>query len=246
MMLFKRKLEVIAGDKKFIIPDFEIDFNIPFSNAKEPNISEVIIYNLSNSTISEIREKKYIIVNAGYDIDIGNILTGNIADVKTHWEELDKVTTIYVKDGPIKAQEVNKTYKVGTTSTFVINDLVGQLKLAVGDMKPSKVITYTQGKTVTGLPYQSLKQIVDDTGSKLFIDKGKVYIRPKTVGTKTTIVLNSKSGLIGTPMETTEDIDGKRVVKYNVECLLNHEITTDSIIKNPQKEYTKILINSVL
>lgn len=235
MKLYRQKVELMAGDKKFTNDDFEIDFDVEFSDEKEPNISEVILYNLSNSTISEIRDKKYVILNAGYDIDIGNILTGNIADVKTYWDELDKVTNIFVKDGPVNVQNVNKTYKEGIDSTFVINDLVSELGLAIGEIKPNKVITYTQGKVVTGSPYQSLKQIVADTGSRLFIDKSKAYVRPKTAGTMTAVVLNSESGLIGSPMEVTEEIDGKQVVKYNVMCLLNHEITTDAVIKIESK-----------
>lgn len=238
MKLYRQKIELLAGDKRFTNDDkegFEIDFDIPFSDDKEPDISEVILYNLSNSTIAEIRDKKHLILNAGYGIDIGNILTGNIADIKTHWEDLDKVTTIYVKDGPIRVQDVNKAYKKGTNSTFIINDLISQLDLPVGEVKPAKVITYTQGKVVTGSPYQSLKQVVEDTNSRLFIDKGKVYVRKATAGTKTAIVLNSESGLIGSPMETTEEVDGKQIVKYNVKCLLNHEISTDTILKIESK-----------
>lgn len=235
MKLYRQKVELLAGDKRFTNDEFEIDFDIEFSDEKEPNISEVILYNLSNSTITEIRDKKYLILNAGYGFDLGNILTGNIADVKTHWNDLDKVTAIFVKDGPVNVKNINKTYKKGIDSTFIINDLVGELGLSAGEIKPTKVITYTQGKVVTGSPYQSLKQIVEDTESRLFIDKGKIYIRVRTTGTKTTVVLNSESGLIGSPMEITEEVEGKQVVKYNVRCLLNHEITTDTIIKIESK-----------
>lgn len=235
MDLYMRKVELMAGDKKFTNDEFEIDFDIEFSDEEDPDISEVVLYNLSNSTISDIRNKKYVILNAGYDIDVGNILTGNIADVKTTWENLDKATTIFVKDGLVDAVETNKTYAKGTNSTFIINDLISVLGFTVGEIRPTETITYTQGKVVVGSPYNSLKEVVKDTKSRLFVDKGVVYIRPKGAGTQTAFVLNANSGLIGSPTEITEEVDDKKVVKYNVRCLLNYEITTDSILKIESK-----------
>ena len=62
-------IDVLAGGKKFSsIGDnaIDIDFEINFSNAKEPDVNTVTIYNLSDSSINMIRDQAYIIVAAGY------------------------------------------------------------------------------------------------------------------------------------------------------------------------------------
>lgn len=233
MELYRQKVELMAGGKSFNNEDFEIDFTVEFGNSSEPKISNVMIYNLSNETIAAIQSKAYVIMNCGYGMNIGNILTGKVDKVETKWEEVDKVTEITVGDGSFEwsFKRINKTYAPGSTSKLIINDLASQLGLEVAELNLEKDITFPRGRSVSGATQHELRKLVNETGSKMFIDKSKLYIRSKNKGTITGFVLNTDTGLIESPQNITEeDEKGNSINKYNVRCLLNHKITTDSIL----------------
>lgn len=238
MQFWKQRVELIAGSKQFTNDKFEIDFNIEFGDSDNPDMSEVYIYNLSNETIASIKSKAGVILNAGYDGDVGEILNGKIEKIETYWEGVDKVTKIIVGDGSTEWQikKANKTYQAGSTSKYIINDLANQLGLEIGEINLVKDVTYKKGRTIATQLQQALRSVVKDTGSRMFIDKGKLYIRPPTKGTKTGFLLSADTGLIESPqIIEEEDEKGNKVVKYNVRCLLNHRITTDSIIQVKSK-----------
>lgn len=233
MELYRQKIELMAGGKSFNNNDFEIDFTVEFGESSEPKISTVTIYNLSNETIASIKDKAYVIMNCGYGMDIGNILTGKIDKVNTYWEEVDKITEIYVGDGVLEwgFKRINKTYAAGSRSRLVISDLANQLGLEVAELTLEKDITFPRGRSVSGALQYELRKLVNETDSKMFINKGKLYIRPRKKGTVTGFVLNFDTGLIESPQRINEeDEHGNSIIKYNVRCLLNHKITTDSIL----------------
>lgn len=233
MELYRQKIELMAGGKSFNNDDFDIEFDVEFGESSDPKISTVSIYNLSDETISAIKSKDYVILNCGYGMNVGNILKGKIDKVDTHWEEVDKVTVIKVGDGSFEwsFKRTNKTYAPGSTSKLIITDLANQLGLEVGEITLERDIEFPRGRSVSGATQYELRKLVDETGSKMYIDKEKLYIRPKKKGTVTGFVLNSDTGLIESPQKiTNKDEQGNEVVKYRVNCLLNHKITTDSIL----------------
>lgn len=233
MKLWNRKLKLTAGDKEFDGDEFTINFKVPFSTSEDPDISEIEIYNLSKSSISAIKKRAYTILNAGYEGDIGSLLVGKVENVETKWSGVDKITTITVSDGGVEWRKttIQKTYKAGTKASYIMQDLAGLLGLEVAEISPVQDITYKRGRTISNSVSDALKGLTKDTKSKMYINKGKIYIRKDSKGTNTGFKLDKESGLIGTPEKVIEEVDGKKIVKYNVECLLNHRITTDSIIE---------------
>lgn len=234
MKLWIREIELMAGSKGFNGNDFTIEFSVPFSTSEDPDISEVKIYNLSNESISAIEAKAYTILNVGYKGDIGNILSGKIEEVSSDWDKVDKITTIKVSDGGFewRRTRIQKTYAKGSTAKYIMQDLASLLGVEVVEIEPKKDITYQLGRTISGDVEKALKQLVKDTDSKMYIDKGKLYIRDKNKGNSIGFMLDSDSGLIGSPEKVEEENEKKeKIIKYNVKCLLNHKITTDSIIQ---------------
>lgn len=229
-----RQIELTAGGKSFTGDKFTIEFRVPFSVSEDPDISEVVIYNLSKESIAAIKSKAYTILNVGYKGDIGNILSGKIEAVSSKWEKVDKITTIKVSDGGFEWRNtrIQKTYAPGSTARYIMQDLSSLLGLEVVEVNPKKDITYQLGRTISGSVEGALKQLVKDTESKMYIDKGKLYVRDKDKGTSIGFLLNSDTGLIGSPEKVEEENEKKqKIIKYNVKCLLNHKITTDSIIQ---------------
>lgn len=234
MKLWMREIELTAGDKQFNNKDFDIEFKVPFGDSKDPKISEVTIYNLTQQTIADIESKAYLILNAGYRGDIGNILTGKVEKVETDWRGVDKATVLTVSDGGFEWRntKINKTYTKGSKAKYIMTDLAGLLGYEIGEIEPKKDLTYQLGKTISGYVEVALKQLVKDTESKMYINKNKIYIRDEKKGTETGFLLNKGTGLIDSPEKTEEeDPSGNKVIKYDVKCLLNSRITTDSIIQ---------------
>ena len=233
MRFWIREVYLKAGNKEFTGDKFEIDFRVPFSTNKEPDISEVMIYNLTQNSIANIGAKAYVILNAGYKGDTGNILTGKIENISTAWDGVDKVTTLKVSDGGIdlRGAKASKTYQAGTSASFIMSDMAGMLGLEIGEISPKIDTIYKLGKSIAGSVKPALEQLVKETGSKMYIHKGRLYIRDEQKGTEIGFLLNSDTGLIGSPEKIEEEKDGQKVIKYGVNSLLNHKIGTDSIIK---------------
>ena len=256
-MYWIRDVEVLAGQKKFeSLGDnaLEIEFDIPFSDKEEPDVSEITIYNLSDDTIAEIKRDGYIFVNAGYKElnNKGNILTGEIEDIETTWSGLDKLTKIKVSDGGKKWRtvKVNNTYQNDSKASYIMRDLCNILGYEIVAIEPKEDITYPLGKTVKGLASTALSQIVKDTKSKMFINKDRIVIRDEQIGYETGFVLNSDSGLVGIPTlnkdESGDKTDTKESEKekkenketkqsWKVTSLLNPRLETDSVIRVESK-----------
>lgn len=252
-----RDIDVFAGGKKFESLGenaLEIELDIAFSDEEEPDVSEVTIYNLSDSTINEIKNQGYCLVNAGYKAlgNKGNILTGEIEEVETTWQNLDKVTKIKVSDGGKKWRKakLNKTYKENTKASYIMHDLAGIMGYEVVEIKPKNDRVYKLGKTIKGYCSDSLSQLVKDTESKMYINKNRLIIRDEPKGNDTGFVLKADTGLIGSPTlnknqtgDKASSVDKEKKKKsskeekktWKVTSLLNPKIETDSIIKIESK-----------
>lgn len=256
-MFWIRDIDVLAGGKKFqSLGDnaLEIDFDISFNDKEEPDVSEVTIYNLSEDSINEIKKQGYCIVNAGYR-EMGNkacVVSGDIEDVTTDWEGLDKVTKIKVSDGgkEWRKAKLNKTYAEGTKASLIMQDLCGVLGYEVVEINPKEDITYKLGKTIKGYCSDSLKRLVKDTKSKMYINKKRITIRDEKKGNDIGFLLNTETGLVGNPTLNKDDSEDKTDLResekekkknkeekktWKVTCLLNAKIETDSIIKIESK-----------
>lgn len=256
-MFWIRDIDVLAGGKKFQSLGenaLEIDFDISFNDKEEPDVSEVNIYNLSEDSINEIKKQGYCIVNAGYR-EMGNkacVVSGDIEDVTTDWEGLDKVTKIKVSDGgkEWRQAKLNKTYAEGTKASLIMQDLCGVLGYEVVEINPKEDITYKLGKTIKGYCSDNLKRLVKDTKSKMYINKKRITIRDEKKGNDIGFLLNTETGLVGNPSLNKDDSEDKTDLResekekkknkeekktWKVTCLLNAKIETDSIIKIESK-----------
>lgn len=247
--LYGRKIEVIAGSKSFNNDDFHILFDVPFDDGPEPNIAEIKIYNLKTQTITELKKGTKVTLNAGYQKDVGAIFLGEIQIPQTKWNGVDRITQMDCMDSGEAwfKKEINRTYKAGMTGQQVLNDLLSQTGLKAAVIKLGFRKVYQNGKTVKGKLIDGIMEVAKDCGAKVHVNRGKIFIRPKNDGDNIRFVLDSATGLVGspTPVEKEERYDviekGKRVQKtrtrrgWKIISLLNHRITTDSLIQVKSK-----------
>lgn len=255
--LYMRNVEVIAGPRKFSSKEFTIYFDIPFDDGPDINIADVDIYNLSGSTIAAIKKGHPVIVNAGYQNNIGAVLIGTAQLIHTDWQNVDKITSLTVADAHDDWMKANikKTYKEGITGLQILNDLIPKTGLKVGALKLPLNMKYDGAKTIDGKIGKIVVEIAKDCNAKVHVNKGKIFIREKTEGDTISFLLDKEHGLIGspTPIENEEKYkvvervkkDGKYVNEYvdktrirkgyKITSLLNHNFTTDVVLKVASK-----------
>ncbi len=92
--MFGRVAIVQTGNVTLRSEELDFEFTVEFDDNLESDEAEIIAYNLSKTTIQELKNRNSLTITAGYKNDTGVIFSGNIAKVKTKWEGTDKVTTI--------------------------------------------------------------------------------------------------------------------------------------------------------
>lgn len=241
--LFKRYIEVLTGNLRFNNTDLDIEFDIPFDDDLEPNLSEIVIYNLSESTRNKLKRGQTLSINAGYVEDKGLILSGHIQYVTTKKVGADMATTIKVLDSvPYHASKtLQKSYKKNIKSDAVIRDLAQSigLKIAVLNLPNNKVLT--EGFSIDGEVIKVIQDIATDCGASAYISRGQIYIRSIKEGDNNNFVLNSNTGLIGSPEYFEEEKNGQTVKGYKVKSLLQYRMNTASIIKL-ESEFVKATV----
>lgn len=236
-MLFDRYIEVLVGNKKITSDDLEINLDIPFTEGKEQDIAEVVIYNLSESTINDIREHKNINIMAGYrkQNNVANIFTGVVKTVVVNWVGRDKETTLLLADGGYQwaSSRLKKSYPKGSKASNIMRDIINLMGFKPAQVAPKEDKIYPDGFIVNGLKKDELNRLIKETQSTMVTEKGFVYINSGESITETGFILNADTGLVGSPtLETDNDDEGKKKPDtYNVTMLLNPLIVKGSKLK---------------
>lgn len=216
-----------TGGKLFDMQNYAIEGTADFDVKDDYNEGTVKIYNLSASTINSIKKGDDIVVNAGYDTDVGEILSGVVMSTKTTWSEPDKVTEISCVDMPLRYMTtiINRTYKAGTTSQQVLEDLLRFGGVSVGALSLNRNIVYTRGLTLNGRLQNCINKVAADSKTWVRLCAGAVYIQNVAANLQIGFVLDSYHGLIGTP-EKIEDTQSSDEVQgdYKIKALLNHNV----------------------
>lgn len=258
--LFRRK-KVIRITKDLFIHGDNIDFTFStnFDDNLEPNEASVTIYNLSDETINKIKVKQDLSIDAGYGDDHGYIFYGFIDEVSTKFDGVDKVTTITALDN--KSYEstnmTEKSYSKNTKASTILKDMAKIIDLPIAVFKLKTDYVYKNGWTAGGAIIEEMNKVAVHCGASVYINKRKLYIRPLTEGDDDNFELSVETGLIGSPEyfeetkevtledvkynsetqsnENTSETQTQIIKGYKVKCLLQHKVTTASIIKLKSK-----------
>lgn len=252
-------IDAPGGHLSFTNDDLEVRFEVNFDDDSKPNVSTVQIFNLTSQTINRIQKNQNITVVAGYKSDYGVLTEGKITSVVTKYSGIDKITTVTFKEGtdysgikvtpdvadPAEKYYVKKkvngktvkvakyrkqtmqiTFKNGVRASQIIKRLTSILGIKLATFSLPKDKVYKSGYKVTGLIENNLETVVKDCGASMYWRRGKMVIRSIEVGNDERFTLSEETGLIEPP-EQFEDDEQKG---YTVRCLLQHRITTASII----------------
>lgn len=235
--LFGRKAIIESWAVTLKSDEIDFEFEVPFDYDLEANEATITVYNLSSTTIKNLIYNKPITIKVGYNNDMGLIFSGYISKITTKKDGVDKKTTIKALDSPdLKEKDIaNVTYAEGTTASYILKDLINKTHLPIAAFEPKRDWTYKEKTTINGGLMDNIRNYSEVCGISTWINKGKVYAQHISKGINSYFNVKVETGMIGSPEEFEEEItaeDYKDTIKgYNVKMLLQHRITTGSVVK---------------
>ena len=219
-----------CGGVKIRSSELDLEFTVSFDDNAEANEIEVIVYNLTDDTINKFKHGTACSIEAGYRKDTGVIFRGIVDRVKTMYDNADKITTIKCVDDLSERTITTKTYDSTANSEYILKDLLKQTQMPY-TCTPQKRTTYDTTQTVSGNLMDNIHKYAEDCGVSVYVNKGHIYARYIKDGDNISFTVSENTGMIGSPSAFEEEQqDGTTVNGYNVQMLLQHRITTASIV----------------
>lgn len=221
------------------LSELRIVFKITQCDEQHPNTASIRVYNLSDETVKKITsltpvEYNNVILQAGYkNGNFGVIFNGTIRQFRKGRENnINSYLDILAAEGdiPYNFSYVKTPLKSGWTHKDIINasaDAMG-LKTNIIELDNNNLLGGTipnpRGKVLWGLARNPMRASTQSIGSTWSINNGVVQVLPlQGYLPNEAVVLNSKTGLIGTPEQTDEGI--------RLRCLINPKIIIGGRIK---------------
>ena len=201
-----RSATLQIGPFKHALDGLDFSFEVPFEDSEELSTATVTVTNLSAKTRNAIKYGLPVIINAGYEGDIGIIFYGAATSLShrhegTEW--ITKVVALEVANDWMK-KEVNKTYKRSIKAEEMVRDLVNIFGIEVGMLDLAVNKEYPRGRVCHGKVKNVLQEIVvGDCQSRMLVRNGRLYINDPTDGINKGYLLSPATGL----MRSDEDIE---------------------------------------
>lgn len=224
---FGRKATLLVSNtagQALDLSQLRIKFNVKRSGVMTPNVGDFRVYNLALET-AELIKKEFtkVIFQAGYVSNYGGVFKGNIKQVLTGRESAtDTFVDIVAGDGDeaYNFSIINTTLAAGSTQASQLNAAIGAMSqkgVTAGYVGALPANQLPRGKVLYGSAKAHIKSLADSAGFSWSIQDEKiVFLKQSTYLPGNAIVLNSKTGMIGTPQQTVEGIICK--------CLINPQL----------------------
>jgi hypothetical protein len=246
MAYWIRDATLTIGSNKYTLGNLDFSFEVPFEDSDEPPVATVKVTNLSANTRANIKKNDPVILNAGYEGNIGCILIGKVTGLKHSQSNVDWTSTLTVMPcaDEILNGLVNKTYNANITAMAMVRDLLNIFGVEVSKCELSINKSYPRGRVCRGNLKQVLTEIiVSECKSRLVVrTTGQVYITKADDGVNNGILLTPATGLLRTneekiaiPIETaanSQKTGTNRDEDYiSRSCLLHHGIAPTEVVK---------------
>lgn len=238
--LYNQRFTLRSGDVVIKNTEIDMEFSIPFDDDTEANEAEIIIYNLTSTTINAISPDVPISLTAGYGKDTGVIFSGYISRKRTFWENGSRVTVINAIDNNGKRESTLSTlsFGEGTNASVILKRLLEDVGLPIAVFEVRRDHTYKDKVSVDGGLMENIKKYAGICGIVTYVCKSKIYACPLSYGEHDTFRLSSDTGLLSVSefeeQSTNEDYTDT-ITGLDLEMLLQHRVQTGSIIKIDDK-----------
>ena len=203
--------------------DHQIEFSIEKNggDSSDDNKAELTIYNMSDSSVNYMMNnagnKMYATLKAGYrDDGIKIIFRGNVVKVFDKFEGPNRMTKFVLSDGglALKEQLSSRSYPRGTKVDKIVEDLLLDVDLPLGSVaKLGDNVTIKHRMVFHGKTVDQLKRVLESRNYAFNIQDSFSYVIAKAQAEakkdaeskkQGIVVLNSGSGLIGSPSYVDE------------------------------------------
>ena len=238
------KLLVAGNDTNGLdLSNLRIKFSVKRSDTMTPNVADIRVYNLEEKTALRIKKEfTRVVLQAGYNSNFGVIFQGNIKQVIIGRESAtDTFIDIVAGDGDhaYNFAIVNTTLRKGSKQEDQVNASIQAMSQKgvtaghIGDMPPESL---PRGKAMYGNARNYLRDVAQSSKKSWSIQDEKVTFVPvKSYLPGERVLINSKTGMIGTPQQTNEGV--------NVKCLLNPNIKIGGRIEINNRDVAALKIN---
>lgn len=237
---YLRQFNLVVADQAgngLDLSGLRVKFAIKKSDAQTPNSAEIRVYNLAEETANRIRrEFTRVTLQAGYESNFGVVFDGNIKQIRIGRENgTDSYLDIAAGDGDdaYNYAVVNTTLAAGATQRDQINASSAALSSrGVGDgfidsTPPAKL---PRGKVMYGMARNYLRQSAEASEASWSVQDGKLQLVKLTgVLPNQAVVLNSKTGLVGTPEQTNDGIKARCLLNPNLKIGGKVQINEDDV-----------------
>lgn len=226
-LMYVRSSELIVNGRK--LRGYDLDFNINFTKESEAEIAEITIYNLNGESIAKMKEGQSVTLNAGYNGNMSNLVSGTIKSLSTKLSGVDNELTLKVEPNisTVLSKTVSKSYAPGSKASSILKDLTSGAGFEFGTLRLTVDKVYETGRVCIGKLETIIAEIVVETGSFSFIRSNSFYVVEDLYELDTGFLVTPVNGLIGSPEPAV--VDDKN--GYKISMLLNPLITVGSTFR---------------
>lgn len=241
---FLRTCSLIVGNTKsgaLDLSQFRIKFAVKRSDTMTPNTADILVYNLAPETAAQIQadfKTKTVILEAGYVGNSGIIFKGNIKQVIIGRESAtDTFVNIIAGDGDqaFNYSVINTTLAAGSTQADQVGAAVTAMTpkgVTAGQIGTFSPFQLPRGKVMFGNARDYLRDVAQTNRSSWSIQDQKLtFVKQKAYLPGERVVLTSKTGMIGTPEQTTEGVNTKSLLNPRLKISGRVEINEASVAR---------------
>jgi len=214
---FMREVSLVVGDPEtggLEIKDLRFSFTIELSLVGYPNMGNIKVYNLKQSSRNKIKEEfTKIFLYAGYQGNTSLIFSGNIVNVTHEKSGPDWITTLFCGDAlkSINQSTISKTLPPGATTESILDELVagmdGVTKGVTEGLKDclTKKRSLLRGLVLSGNIKDWLTKLSQNCGFDYSINNDvlETTVKGKPLNDEPVVIISQETGMIGSP-ELTE------------------------------------------
>ena len=228
--------------------DLDFEFTTPFDDNLEANEGEVLVYNLSDNTINQLKIGEKITIEAGYEGDTGVIFDGEIRKVYSQREGADRATIIKFIDGfttsteeLIEEGKLEESYD-GELAKNILKAMLVAEGSPIAKFKVNSDYEYENSVSIGDDLQAEIKKHSETCGVSTFKSRGKIYCcKLEDVSNGITFDVSEDTGMIGSPSPFEEVVtigDKEETIKgFDIEMLLQHRAAVGAIVNLKSEQY---------
>lgn len=218
---------VKSGDVTIKSEELDLEFDVPFDDDLESNEGEIIVYNLTDSTINHLKANAGITIRAGYTNDTGLIFDGYITKVRSYHDGADKITKIKIIDDIKKKENINITFSSGSKASYILKELLKKTNAVIAVFETVSDYTYENDETVNEPLETAIKKYSEVCGVSVFKRNGSLYCcRLKKASPNYKLIVEEDTGLIGSPSPFEEIVqtegEDQTIKGYEFDMIFQH------------------------